>query len=636
MRIRDLLDIRAVNLDSSPYTKTETINHLVDLLAKSGCLNDPDRYCRAVFERESKGSTGLGDGVAIPHAKSAGVNTLGLAAMVVRSGVDFDSIDGEKAYLFFMIASPHKATDEHIDVLAHLSSLLIDETFRKKLIESQTPEEFMQAIDSAENSIEEEQTSEIVSLQSEHLSSARSSGYDVVAVTACPAGLSHTYMAAEAIEHKAREMGISIKVEADGAAGNRNRLLPEDIANAKAVIVAADRAVDMDRFIGKPLVRVGVVDGIRKPEELIKKALSPTCPQYRVGGQATENSSVLMRLYRHLMSGLTYIMPLAATAGILSAIARFDFIKTTSLGMFLDTIGYSIGTLLFPVLSAFISFSIGGRTALVAGFTGGVMADMANTGVVGAVVNGFVGGGVAFLSSRFALRFLKGHDAMFALLVYPLLGALGTTLVAQFVTNIPSGFVDELIDIYLGQADPLVLVILGGILGGMMSADMGGPFNKMSYAIGVLLLADCLPEIGCGSYVMAAVMAGGMTPPIAAGVAAGILCRPLFSEKEKKIAFKTISKGFLFITEGVFPYLAVAPVKMRFVCVLSSAAAGALSMACSCAVCAPHGGIFVIPLAVNPLDYLMSILAGSLLGAVLFVIMRATVRNKPAPTSSHD
>lgn len=628
MRIRDLLDIKSVNLNSSPYTKTETINHLVALLSKSGSLNDPARYCRAVFEREGKGSTGLGDGVAIPHAKSAGVNRLSLAAMVVRTGVDFDSIDGQKAYLFFMIASPHKATDEHIDVLAHLSSLLIDETFRRRLIEAQSPEEFMQAIDEAEKSIEENQEHQVQKEHSQNLSAALGSRYDVVAVTACPAGLSHTYMAAEAIEHKAKELGLSVKVEADGAAGNRNRLLPEDIANARAVIVAADRAVDMDRFIGKPLVRVGVVDGIRKPEELLKKALSSECPEYRIGGQTTENSSVPMRLYRHLMSGLTYILPLAATAGILSAIARFDFIKATSLGMFLDTIGYSIGTLLFPVLSAFISFSIGGRTALVAGFTGGVMADMANTGVVGAVVNGFMGGGVAFLATRFALRFLKGHDAMFALLVYPLLGALGTTLLVQFVTNIPSGFIDEKIEILLGQSGPAVLILLGALLGGMMSADMGGPCNKMAYATGVLLLADCLPEIGSGSYVMAAVMAGGMTPPIAAGVAAGIIGRPLFSIEEKKIAFKTISKGFLFITEGVYPYLAVSPVKMRLACVLCSSAAGALSMYYSCAVCAPHGGIFVIPLAVNPLDYLISILSGSLLGAVLFVIMRSTVRKK--------
>ena len=619
MRIRDLLNPQAVCLNAEPKNKEEAINILVDMLSRTDCICDAKRFKNAVFERESKGSTGLGEGVAIPHAKSAGVVKPGLAAMVSKEGVDFDSLDGKKAFLFFLIASPHQASDAHIDVLARLSSLLIDDNFRKSLIEAKSKEEFLDLIDNAEVKEiahkEKEQTKDLKGKQKHNLPK-----YDLVAVTACPAGLSHTYMAAKALEHCALEMGVSIKVEADGAAGNRNRLLPEDIANAKAVIVAADRMVDMDRFIGKPLVRTGVVSGIRKPDELITKALDPACPIY-LPGSMNESTSFSMRLYRHLMSGLTYIMPLAATAGILSAIARQELFASTNLGLFLDSIGYSIGTLLFPVLSAFIAFSISGRMALVAGFTGGVMADMFDAGVIGAVLNGFVGGGVGYISAAFGQRFLKGHDAMFALLVYPLVGALCTTLIAQFITNLPSAFINSHLEYYLSYAPKVLLVILGGILGGMMSADMGGPCNKIAYACGVLLLADCLPESGPGSNIMASVMAGGMVPPLSAGLAA-LAARRFFTLHEKNIAMATVVKGLFFITEGVLPYLIYSPFRMRIACIVSSAVAGALSMWYGCGLCAPHGGIFIIPLAENAVNYVISLSIATLVGICLFIIFR--------------
>lgn len=627
MRIRDLLDKQSVCLNAAPISKEAAITTLADFMAKSGCLSDVDGYREAVFERERKSSTGLGEGIAIPHAKSDAVLRPGLASMVVPNGVDFDSIDGEPVHLLFMIASPLQASDSHLDVLARLSTLLINEDFRKSLLSAKSVDEYLDAIDRAENAEDEKEAQEQAEQEAQAQSEAteeqpkKKKGYDIVAVTACPAGLSHTYMAAEALEHKAKEMGISIKVEADGAAGNRNSLLPEDIASAKAVIVAADRAVDIDRFVGKPMVRTGVVDGVHRPEELIKKALDPNCPVYKIGSMAAESSNLPMKLYRHLMSGLTYILPLAATAGILSAVARLEFVQSSSLGLFLDTIGYSIGTLLFPVLSAFIAFSMAGRMALVAGFTGGVMADMASAGVIGALLNGFVGGGVSFVVARVAQKYLKGHDAMFALLVYPLAGAVLTTLIAQFVTNLPAALLDNLITGFISSANTLTLVLLGMVLAGMMSADMGGPFNKISYATGVLLLADCLPENGPGSLVMAAVMLGGMVPPMAAGLAARVIAPHRFSPKEQKQGFQAMFKGILFITEGVIPYLAAAP-RMRLACIIGSATAGGMSMFFGCGIAAPHGGIFLMPIAINPLQYVLSFVVGSIVGAICFIALR--------------
>ncbi len=621
MRICDLLDPRAIQLNSTASSKEQAINQLVDLISNTDCLSDPDRYRAAVFEREEKGSTGLGASVAIPHAKSAGVKKPGLAAMVVPQGVEFDSLDGQPAKLFFLIASPHQASDAHLDVLARLSTLLVSDEFRENLLNAKSVDEFLNLInqaDSREIKKEKQQIKKEEELAQEP--SKIDDTYDIVAVTACPAGLSHTYMAAEALENKAKELGIKIKVETDGAAGNRNRLLPEEIAKAKGVIVAADRIVEMDRFIGKKLIRVGVVDGIRKPQELIEKVLDPKCPVYQ-SGVVTSASSAFMRLYRHLMSGMTYLMPIAATAGILSALAKLDFLQGTQVGFFLDRIGYSIGTLLFPILSAFIAFSIKGRTALVAGLTGGVMADLDGSGVIGATVNGFVGGAVALIITSFASKFLRGHDAIVALLLYPIVGALGTSLIALFFTNIPAQFLNEGIKSVVEEASPWLLLLIGGVLAGMMSADMGGPLNKTGYAIGVLFLADSLPEMGVGSKLMGAVMLGGMIPPLAAGVSAYLIPQ-VYSDKEKKHALAALGKGLAFITEGVIPFLDFSPVKMKIACILSSAVGGALSLYFGCSICAPHGGIFVIPLAENLPYYLLSLGVATIFGAFLFAYLR--------------
>lgn len=623
MRICDLLDRRSVCLKANPVSKEDAISILVEYMEHSGCLSDVNRFREAVLDRERKSSTGLGEGIAIPHAKSQGVLRPGLATMVVPNGVDFDSIDGEPVHLLFLIASPHQASEAHLDVLARLSTLLMDENFRKDLLNAKTVDEYLAVIDRAEGGKEqEEQESQKTETSGEQESSEenkpKKKSYDLVAVTACPAGLSHTYMAAEALEQKARELGVTIKVEADGAAGNRNSLLPEDIASAKAVIVAADRAVDIDRFLGKRMVRTGVVSGVHHPEKLIKQALDPNCPVFK-GGTISESSNLPMKMYRHLMSGLTYILPLVATAGILAAIARLEVFRGSSLGLFLDSISYSIGTLLFPVLSAFIAFSVAGRMALVAGFTGGVMADLSSAGVVGALLNGFVGGAVAFVIARIAQRFLKGHDAMFALLVYPLAGAVFTTLIAQFITGIPASLIDNSIENFLIGTDRLTLALIGAVLAGMMSADMGGPFNKIAYAIGVLSLADCLPENGPGLFLMGCVMLGGMVPPLSAGVAT-FLASKKFTPEERALGLSAIIKGFLFITEGVLPFLKIAR-RLRIACVLGSATAGFFSMFFRCGVVAPHGGIFIMPIAVNPLQYALSLLIGVVVGSICFMVL---------------
>ena len=644
MRIRDLLKPECINLHLEPQNKDLTIASLVNLIDKSGCLVDSERFRRAVLDRESKGTTALGEGVAIPHAKSAGVKRPALAAAVIASGTDFDSLDGKPTQLIFLIASPHHASNEHLDVLAHLSSMLIDENFRKSLIEATSVEDFLKCIDIAEGNCfdgrgeilddtnvsaqyqEQNECTDKIStdntqeIQEKHETTAANRSYDLVAVTACPAGLSHTYMAAEALEHKAREMGLSIKVETDGAAGNRNKLLPEEIAKAKAVIVAADRAVTMDRFVGKKLIRTGVVDGVRQPENLIKMALDPACPVYKATMQV-ESSSIAAKMYRHLMSGLTYILPLVATAGILSSLANFTILYGSNTALFLDSIGTNIGSLIIPVFAAFIAFSMAGRTGLVAGFTGGIVSSISNTGILGALVNGFVGGSIAFLVSTVLMRLVKGHDALLALLFYPLIGAIGTTIVAQVVVNPVCSFLDTYIYIFLTSAPAFNLAIVGAILAGMMAADMGGPFNKLAYACGVLMLANTLPNLGVVASIMGTVMLGGMVPPIAAGLAS-IIYKKGFSQKERELKYISVLKGLLFITEAVIPYMQVNPLLMRLTCIAGAASAGAMCMYFKAAIYAPHGGIFVIPISNNPLAYVLSLCVGVGVSTILCIIVR--------------
>ncbi len=629
MRICDLLEIDAVGLDSNPKNKEDAIRQLVDLIDKTGCLTDKEQFCLDVLKRESEGSTGLGEGVAIPHAKSASVKRPGFAAMVIKNGVPFDSLDGQDVNLIFLIASPNNASEAHLDVLARLSTLLIDQNFRQSLIAAKTVDEFFSYINQAEGKDIQSKEKKEEEKNKETLDSSNTTThkdkkekiYDLVAVTACPAGLSHTYMAAEALEKKALELGLTIKVETDGAAGNRNTLLPEDISNARAVIVAADRAVKLERFLGKKLVRVGVAEGVRHPKELIDKALDVDCPIYT--GQMTFDSSMslFMRIYRHLMSGLTYILPLVATAGILLSFSHLSFLSETKTASFLDSIGFSIGTMIFPVFSAFIAFSIAGRLGLAAGVTGGITASIGDSGIVGALLNGFIAGYIAFFINYFFSKIVKGHDAILALILYPLLGALAVTFVAEFVTKPIGRFVDSSLQEFFYTSPSYMLAIAGAILASMMVSDMGGPFNKIAYAIGVLSVADEIPFNGLSTTIMTSVMLGGMIPPIILGLAC-IIKKDLFTKEEQKLRFKTLLLGLLFITEAALPYLKYKKIQLQSICIFSAAISGALAMSLKVCLFAPHGGILLAPIVNDISGYFVSLGAGVFIGVFLILFYK--------------
>lgn len=624
MHISDLLKIECIDLNTKVQNKQEAINHAVDIISRCNCLTDIASFRKDVFAREEKGSTGFGNEIAIPHAKSNAVKQAALSALVVKDGVDFDSLDGALVKLIFLIASPENAPEDHLDVLARLSTLLIDDSFKQSLLAAHDEKEFLSIIDKAENKeIEDRQAKE---QEQQAKESENKATYDIVAVTACPAGLSHTYMAAESLEHKAKEMGIRIKVETDGAAGNRNRLTAEDIANAKAVIVAADRAVELDRFIGKRMIRTGVVDGVRHPRRLIESALDPNCKVYQAG-DLVYKSNILMRLYRHLMSGLTYILPLVATAGILAALSTISVISSHPSGYLFNHISLIVSTMILPVFSAFIAFSIAGRTALVAGFTGGVMAYLGNAGIFGALVNGFIGGFIAYIISKVCQRFFSGLDATLALILYPLLGAIFTALFAQLVTNEPLSKVDEFVFDFIINANNLTLLLVGAVLGGMMSSDLGGPFNKMAYAIGVLILADTLPRGMFASTTMATVMIAGMVPPLAAGCSC-LLAKKFFSQTEQASALKALGNGLLFISEGAVPFMRDHSTIMRISFICGSAISGALVMLFKVNVCAPHGGILIMFISNSPLFFLLTLLCGVVVSTAICITLRARVYSK--------
>lgn len=618
MQISDLLRPECIDLDAHPDNKNDAINYAIELISRCGCLTDVEQYRKDVFAREQQFSTGLGNEIGIPHAKSAGVSKTALAVVRVRGGVDFESVDGQKVKLIFMIAAPENAPDDHLEVLSRLSTLLISEHFKEDLLRDHDTNEFISLFDKAEKN--EYTPPQPAPVEDE------GADYDIVAVTACPAGLSHTYMAAEALERKARELHIRIKVEADGAAGNRNQLMPEDIANAKVVIVAADRAVEMDRFIGKKLIRVGVADGVRNPEGILQQAMEADCPVYDPS-EVQARANIVMKLYRHLMSGLTYILPLVTVAGILASVAHLEAVSASEWGDLLGATSANVSSLILPVLSAFIAFSIAGRTGLVAGFSGGVMASVSASGVCGAVANGFIGGYIAFLVVTVVQRFLKGHDAIMALLLYPVLGAFLTALVAEFATNVPLAALDQFIMKSIAEASMLQLIITGAVVGSMMAADMGGPCNKIAYALGVFLLADSFPNEMYSSTVMAAVMIGGMVPPIAMALAV-LISKSRFSLEERKLAVKSAVGGFLFITETVLPFLKDHPYKMRAACIIGSAVAGACALMFKVRVCAPHGGILIAPLASEALYFLLSLLLGVVTGSICVIAMRFNIKHK--------
>ena len=660
MQITDLLKPQSVLLNADPVTKADAIYTLGELMEKGGNLIDKGEYLAAVFAREESGSTGLGDGIATPHAKSAGVKEAGLAAMVVPHGVDFEALDGQPSRLFFMIAAPEGAADTHVEVLSQLAMMVIDPDFKEALIAAPTVERFLELvtakeqgnfdpsvegfIKTAESQAEETETAdantaavaagtaaavEKITVDNPH--------YDVLAVTGCPTGIAHTYMAAESLERKAKEMGISLKVEKNGASGVKDALTAEEIEHAKCIIVASDRQVEMARFNGKPMIQTKVANGINKAEELLREATSGTAPVYHASAAdresaeiaASASDSVGRQIYKHLMNGVSHMLPFVIGGGILIALAflfdTFDpanpknFGSGTPLSGFLMQIGGASFGFMLPVLAGYIAMSIADRPGLVAGFVGGLLANQGGSGFLGALIAGFAAGYLVLLVKKLVSGLPQALEGTKPVLFYPVLGVLFIGLAITFVINPPVSALNHWLMDSLQSMGTTSRVLLGLIFGAMMSVDMGGPVNKAAYVIGTGALAT-------GEYgIMAAVMAGGMVPPLAIA-----LCTTFFpsrfTEAERKSGITNYIMGLSFITEGAIPFAAADPVRVLPACIIGAGTAGALSMFFECTLRAPHGGIFVVPTIGNPLLYLASIAIGSVIACIILALLKPSLK----------
>ena len=658
MKITDLLKPQSILLNASPTNKADAIYTLGDLMDKGGNLSDKAEYLEAVFAREESGSTGLGDGIATPHAKSAGVKEAGLAAMVVPNGVDFEALDGQPSRLFFMIAAPEGAADTHVEVLSKLATMVIDPDFKNALIQAATVDRFLELITAKEegnfdpsvegyiktedekapsitDAIEAKATEAIekvvpkVSVDNPH--------YEVLAVTGCPTGIAHTYMAAESLERKAKEMGISLKVEKNGASGIKDALTAEEIEHAKCIIVASDRQVEMARFDGKPMIQTKVANGINKAEELLREAMSGTAPVYHAS-QADKDSansaidasdSFGRQIYKHLMNGVSHMLPFVIGGGILIALAflfdTFDpanaknFGSGTPLSAFLMKIGGASFGFMLPVLAGYIAMSIADRPGLVAGFVGGLLANQGGSGFLGALIAGFAAGYLVLLVKKLVSGLPQALEGTKPVLFYPVLGVLFIGISITFIINPPVSALNEWLMNSLQTMGTTSRVLLGLVFGAMMSVDMGGPVNKAAYVIGTGALAT-------GEYgIMAAVMAGGMVPPLAIA-----LCTTFFpsrfTEAERKSGITNYIMGLSFITEGAIPFAAADPIRVLPSCIIGAGTAGALSMFFECTLRAPHGGIFVVPTIGNPLLYLASIAIGSVVACIILAIVKPKLK----------
>lgn len=658
MKITDLLKPQSILLNASPTNKADAIYTLGDLMDKGGNLSDKAEYLEAVFAREESGSTGLGDGIATPHAKSAGVKEAGLAAMVVPNGVDFEALDGQPSRLFFMIAAPEGAADTHVEVLSKLATMVIDPDFKNALIQAATVDRFLELITAKEegnfdpsvegyiktedekapsitDAIEAKATEAIekvvpkVSVDNPH--------YEVLAVTGCPTGIAHTYMAAESLERKAKEMGISLKVEKNGASGIKDALTAEEIEHAKCIIVASDRQVEMARFDGKPMIQTKVANGINKAEELLREAMSGTAPVYHAS-QADKDSansaidasdSFGRQIYKHLMNGVSHMLPFVIGGGILIALAflfdTFDpanaknFGSGTPLSAFLMKIGGASFGFMLPVLAGYIAMSIADRPGLVAGFVGGLLASQGGSGFLGALIAGFAAGYLVLLVKKLVSGLPQALEGTKPVLFYPVLGVLFIGIAITFIINPPVSALNEWLMNSLQTMGTTSRVLLGLVFGAMMSVDMGGPVNKAAYVIGTGALAT-------GEYgIMAAVMAGGMVPPLAIA-----LCTTFFpsrfTEAERKSGITNYIMGLSFITEGAIPFAAADPIRVLPSCIIGAGTAGALSMFFECTLRAPHGGIFVVPTIGNPLLYLASIGIGSVVACIILAIVKPKLK----------
>ena len=631
MRITELLDKRSIRINGAPKSKNEALDQMVELMAKSGKINDLEAYRQEVYRREEEGTTGVGEGIAIPHGKGAFVDKPGLAAMVVKDGVDYDSLDGEPVHLIFLIAAPNTKDNVHLDVLSKLSVLLMDENFSRALQNAKSPEEFMKIVDEADQEAPD---------LDEKLKADEATSEDqfrILAVTACPTGIAHTYMAAEGLEKAAKAKGCFIKVETRGSGGAKNVLTAEEIKNADCIIVAADTKVPMDRFNGKKLIEVQVSDGISKADKLIEQAMSGNVPVYT----ASENAEVSEKkaggskghqIYMQLMNGVSHMLPFVVGGGILIALAflidglcvdmtsltaeaRQSFGSITPAAATLKSIGNLAFGFMLPVLAGFIAMSIADRPGLAVGFVGGAIAANGKSGFLGALVAGFLAGYLILLLKKLFEKLPEALEKIAPVLLYPVFGILIVGLVMTFVVEPPIGALNTALNTALTNMSGSSKVLLGIIVAGMMAVDMGGPFNKAAYVFGTA-------SIAAGNYgIMAAVMIGGMVPPCAIALAS-LLFKDKFTKTERGSAPTNFIMGLAFITEGAIPFAASDPLHVIPACVIGSGLAGALSMAFNCTLMAPHGGIFVFPVVGNPLMYLAALAAGTVVGALMLALLK--------------
>ena len=640
MTIRDLLAAESINLNGTPAGKTEALNQCIDLMAKSGKIADVEKYRKGVFAREEEGTTGIGMGIAIPHCKSDAVTKAGLAAMVVKDGVDFESLDGTPAKIIFLIAAPNTEDNVHLQVLSKLSVMLMDEQFTNSLINAGSVDEFLNIIDSAEKAKDEKEAAK--EAKAKEPVEVKKDDVFIVAVTACPTGIAHTYMAAEAIEKKAKELGYQVKVETRGSGGAKNVLTDDEIAKAAGVIVACDTNVPTDRFDGKKVIECQVSDGINKAEELIKRIASGDAPVFKASGkkEASHSSvggkeSIGHQIYKHLMNGVSHMLPFVVGGGILIAIAflidgfsvdlnslpadqRANFGTITQAAALFKGIGGTAFGFMLPILAGFIAMSIADRPGLAVGFVGGSIAANGTSGFLGALVAGFVAGYIVLLLKKVFSKLPESLDGMKPVLLYPLLGIFLVGVIMQFVVEPPIGALNTAINNGLNGLNGASAVVLGILLGGMMSVDMGGPVNKAAYVFGTA-------SIAAGNYnIMAAVMIGGMVPPLAIALAT-IFFKNKFTAEERKAGPTNFIMGLSFITEGAIPFAASDPLHVLPACVVGSAVAGGLSMAFGCTLMAPHGGIFVVPTIGNPLMYLVALVIGSFIACGLLGLLKKKV-----------
>lgn len=636
MRITDLLDKNSISLNAAPADKKETLDLAVELMAKSGKLSDVEKYREQVYAREEESTTGIGEGIAIPHGKCDAVKAPGLAAMVIKNGVEYESLDGEPVTLLFLIAAPNTKDNVHLDVLSKLSVMLMDENFTTSLRNAKSVDEFLQIIDAADESAKSIDDR----LSDTGITTEKKKGFKLLAVTSCPTGIAHTYMAAEALEKAARAADCQIKIETRGSAGAKNVLTAEEIEAADCIIVAADAKVPMDRFNGKKVISCQVSDGIGKADQLVKQAMSGNVEVFH--GESSETTTAVTgkesaahKIYTQLMNGVSHMLPFVVGGGILIAIAflidglnvdinalpadqRSNFGTITPIAAMFKNIGGVAFGLMLPVLAGFIGMAIGDRPALALGFVGGMLAANGKSGFLGALAAGFLAGYLILGLRKICDKLPDAIEKLAPVLIYPVVGILIMGLAMNFVVEPIMGGINTGLNNFLSGMGDSNRVVLGLILGGMMAIDMGGPFNKAAYVFGTAAIA-------AGNYdIMAAVMIGGMTPPCAIALAT-LLFKNKFTKEERDAGPTNFIMGLAFITEGAIPFAASDPLHVLPSCIIGSALAGALSMAFHCTLMAPHGGIFVFPVVGNAVMYLVALVAGTVVSALLLGVLKKKV-----------